>query len=242
MVQKNASPEEIENELYNRPEFKARFPGIAHRDKYGYPPISVDEYLSFENTFAQAAKAYGIEFSKERTDALISLNVSVAEAEERLSMAAKAVYQSDRLTREELNRLYGVTTPDLIRYWLNPREELPVLQRRFITAEIGGEAKRSGFGHDLGVTQLEYLADRGMSVDNAAEAFGSLVESEEIFEAVDTTEQDISVNDQLKLITGDADMAETVRKRGGKRVAKFQEGGSFSTGQSGIAGLGKASS
>jgi hypothetical protein len=239
-IQRGSSEAEIELSLYRRPEFQARFPGIFHREKYGYPPISVAEYLSYENTVNQMARSYGVTLSKERVDALISLNVSANETEERLGLAAQAVFRSDPTTRERLSTLYGIGTGDLISYWLNPREELPKLQRRFVAADVAGAAIRAGFDQALTAGQAEFLVDRGMTGEAATESFGTLVQNEELFEAVDVTETDIDVDEQLRLITGDVDIAQQVERRGERRRAMFEGGGGFATGESGVAGLGTA--
>lgn len=241
MVYDNATEDEIELALYERPEFKARFPAIFHRQKYGYPPVSVDEYLSYENTINQVAKSYGVTISKQRVDALLSLNVSANEADERLGMAAQVVYRSSPETRSKLSALYGIAPGDMINYWLNPREELPKLQRRFVSADIAASATRSGFNRDLTAGQAEFLYERGMTGEAATDAFGVLVENEELFEAVDDTESDIGVDDQLRLISGDTGLAGQVERRSEKRRAQFEGGGGFATGRDGIAGLGSAS-
>jgi hypothetical protein len=92
----------------------------------------------------------------------------------------------------------------------------------------------------LTAEQSEGLVQRGLSPDRAVEAFDTLVRSRELFEAVDVSERDIGIADQLELLTGDTELTEEVEKRAEKRVAKFQEGGEFATGRTGVAGLGRA--
>lgn len=240
MIITGASEEQLMLELYERPEFKARFPAIDARRKAGLSPISVDEYLEYEAVSKAAAKSLGVDISQDEINQLLVNDISVKEAQDRMAIAARSVYRADAFTRQELNRLYGITTGDLVRYWLDPKKEAPVLERRFATAMISGEARRSGFDQELNTDQLEYLYSRGVTGENSAEAFGKLVASEELFESVDSTEQDIGIDDQLKLLTGDAGIAGEVEKRAQKRVGRFQEGGGFSTGGSGVSGLGSA--
>lgn len=240
MITSNAPMEEIELQLYDRPEFITRFPAIRRRGRDGLPPLSVEEYLAYENQMSQVSRAYGISVDKTQVDALISLNVSAAEAEDRVGIAARAVYQTDQTTRAALSRLYGIETGDLINYWLNPRETMPVLQRKFVTGQIAGEAQRVGFSQQLTAGQAGYLYEQGVTGETATEAFGKLVESESLFQASDRTEADIGVDEQLKLVAGDARVAEEVEKRAGKRVAAFEGGGSFAAGKTGLAGLGSA--
>lgn len=240
LITNGISEDEIALQMYERPEFKKRFPAIDARRKAGLAPISPSEYLAYENTVRQAAKGFGVNITQDEINRALVADVSAQEQQERLGMAARAVYQSDRHTRSELERLYGITSQDLVRYWLNPKEQLPALERRFVTAHISGEAQRAGFDTQLQQSQLEYLYGRGMTGEGAAESFGALVENQELFEAVDQTEEDIGVDTQLKLITGDKDVEKEVEKRAQKRVAPFQQGGGFATGQTGVSGLGSA--
>jgi hypothetical protein len=129
---------------------------------------------------------------------------------------------------------------DLTEYWMDPNKKLPDLQRRFATSEIDVSAQRSGFDTRLQTEQLEYLYGRGLTGETAPDAFGALVENEELFEAVDETEEDIDIDSQLALITGDADLRQQVERRGERRFALGSGGGSFATGREGVAGLGTA--
>lgn len=237
---KDTSEDQILLELYDRPEFKARFPAIAAREKAGLPPVSIDEYLSYESTLSQVSRAFGVTLTKEEVDGLLAVNVSAQEAQERLGMAAKAVFQSPPELRSELERNYGVGSGDLVRFWLDPKKELPVLQRRFVSAEITGAAIRAGFDQPLSAAQGERLYEAGLTGEAALEGFGQLVEADELFQAVDVTEDDIGLDDQLSLLAGNTDLAQQVETRGERRVARFKEGGGFSTGREGIAGLGSA--
>lgn len=232
--------EEIEFQLRERPEFKARFPAITAREKAGLPPVSVDEYLAYEQSLSQMGRAFGVTLTKAQTDAALGANVSVAEMQERVGIAATAVYQSPPEVRAALSRLYGIGTGDLVNYWLDPKQTAPVLQRKFVAAQIAAEAERVGFAAQLSAEQAESLGEAGVTADAARGGFGQLVEAAELFEAVDETEQDIGVDDQLSLLTGNVDLARQVERRGERRAARFQEGGGFATGRQGVGGLGSA--
>lgn len=242
MVIEGASEAEIEISLYDQPEFRRRFPMIFARANAGYGAISVQEVLDYENGAMEMAKSYGMSVSREEISSLIANDVSLQEADSRMGLAAQAVHRSSTEMREQLSRLYGVTAGDLTRYWLNPTKELPVLQRRFIAAGIAEQASRAGFRQELTAGQAEGLARLGVDAGSASEGFGRLVANEELFEAVDDTESDIGVEDQLRLITGDAELVGQVERRAEKRRSPFQGGGGFATGDTGIAGLGSASS
>jgi hypothetical protein len=238
----NGTPiEEIELELYDRPEFINRFPAIRIRGRDGKPPLSVEEYLAYENSSRAMAKSFGVDITQEEINGSLVEEVSVQELQERFTIASKAVYQTDAATRQELQERYGIGIGDLTRYWLDPKKELPALQRRFVQADIAGTAVRTGYNRELSEDNLGTLYDRGVTAENAGQGFATLVQAEQLFGSADDTENDITVEDQLSLLTGDANVAGEVEKRGQKRAAKFQEGGGFSTGNTGVAGLGKAS-
>lgn len=236
----NLSPDEFELELFKRPEFHNRFPAIRAREKANLPALSVDEYLSYESFASQAANAFGVSLSKTEINSMLAADISTAELQDRLGIAAQAVYQTNQIERDELARLYNITSGDLVKYWLDPKKTAPELQKRWAAAQISSEAVRAGFDTQLAYHEAEGLFRSGMDAGQAREAFGELVASEELFESVDETEEDISLRDQLQLITGNVDIAQQVEKRAGKRVARFQEGGSFASGQEGLAGLGSA--
>lgn len=235
-----ASPEQVELELYDRPEFITRFPAIRIRGREGLPPLSVDEYLAYENTMNQMAKAFGTTLTKEQTDAMLAANVSASEGQERLGMYAKAVYQSPPEVRNRLETFYGISTGDMVGYLTDPKTQLPVLQRRFAAADIAASAMRAGYDRELSAEQGERLFEAGVTGESALEGFGQLIEAEELFEAVDVTEEDLDLDQQLSLLAGNQDLAAAVATRGERRAARFQEGGAFSTGREGVAGLGSA--
>ena len=239
MIIEGASEDEVMVEIYDQPTFKQRFWMLEARSKAGFGAMSVGEILEYETTAQQMARAFGISLTRQEIDENIANDRSVAELQDVIGLASQAVHMSTPGLRNELNRLYGITTADLTRYWLDPKKQAPVLQRRFAAAQISEQATRSGWGQ-LSATQAEDLAGRGLDQGSAAEGFGGLVETRELFEGVDQTEEDISAENQLRLLTGDATLTEQVQKRGEKRAARFQEGGGFSTGQQGISGLGSA--
>ena len=237
----NVSEEEFLLALYDRPEFKTRFWMIGERERKGLSPVSAEMVLAYEAQVAQMAKAFGVTVTQRQAGEMMANDISAAEVEDRIGIAAAAVYQSPPETRAALNRLYGITAGDLVNYWLDPKKTAPILQRRFTSAQIAAEAERVGFATQLTGTQAESLFEAGLGVEAARQGFGQLVEAEQLFEAVDVTEEDLDIDTQLQLLTGNVDVAEQVGRRGERRAARFQEGGGFATGKTGVAGLGSAS-
>lgn len=235
-----ASDAEIELGLREHPVWKQRFWMIEAREKAGMSPISPDEVVAYEAAAFQSAQALGVTVNRQQIGEWIAADKGLPEMQERMGMASAAVYQSSPHTRAALNRLYGVTDSDLADYWLDPKKGAQVLARRFAAAQIAGVAAQVGFDTPLSQTQAEGLFEAGMDPGRAAEGFGQLVEAEELFEAVDDTEQDIDVDTRLELLTGNADVAAEVERRGERRTARFREGGGFAAGREGMTGIGRA--
>jgi hypothetical protein len=228
------SPEQIMLELYQRPEFKTRFSGIFVRESKGLPPMSVDEYLQYESTVHALANTYGMPLSKTEIDDMIGNDVSAMEVERRINIAATAVYDSDAETKAEMERLFGVGTGQLMKYWMDPKKELPALQTQYRQAEIAGAALRTGY-NQLTQSQTQRLQEVGLTRDQAAQGFGQLAAMDELFNPMDMGEVPISQDMQIDFLAGNADAAQAIEDRVEKRQAEFEGGGQFASGREGFA-------
>ena len=247
-VQAGATMEEIELEMYDRPEFIERFPAIRKRGQMAreqgwgsVPPLSVEEYLQYEKYAHAMASRYGVSLTKGEVEDLLTYGVDVEELEERFVIAASAYYDSAVETRDALERLYGVTPGQMIKYWMQPDKELQVLKREFESARIAGAAKRAQFQEELTKVQAERLYKWGMTEERALQGFGELTRLQGLMRAQDRTEEDIDTDTQVNLLIGDAEAMRRVEERQRRRNAQFQGGGGFAIGDRGVAGLGQAS-
>lgn len=228
------SDDQILLELYNRPEFVSRFPGIKAREAKGYPPISPEEYLQYEAMMYGLSTMWGLNISKAQIDNMISNNVSMREGEERVNLAAAAVFEDDSETRSEIQRLYGVSTGDLINYWMDPKRTMGVLQQQYRTSQIAGASLRAGFGQ-LTEEQAQRLLQTGMNKEQALTGFSQLVANEELFKSTTGTEEEITKGQQVELLAGDAQLGQQVETRAKRRLAEYQGGGGYATGATGFA-------
>jgi hypothetical protein len=235
-----ASEAEIESTLYDQKAFRDRFWMMFKHQDNGYGAASPAQVLEYENRAREEAKMRGLTVSDQQIGQWFADGKSMVEQAARMDLAQRFAYQTDKTTLTQLQERYGIGMGDITSYWLDGPKALPELQRRYVQADIAGSAVRAGFRPYLSEENLGTLYDRGVTGENAGEAFGKLAQTEELFEAVDQTEQDVSLEDQLKLITGDADVAKTVEQRVGKRRAYFDEGGGFASGKTGVSGLGSA--
>jgi hypothetical protein len=228
------SDDQILLELYERPEFNSRFPGIKAREAAGFPPINPEEYLQYEDMMHSLSTMWGLGTTKTQIDNLISNNVSMKEAEERVNLAAAAVFEDDSETREEIQRLYGVGIGDLINYWMDPKRTMGVLQQQYRSAQIAGTSLRSGFGQ-ISEQQAQRLLQTGMGREQALTGFSQLVANEELFRSTIETEQEISRDQQIELLAGDTDLGKEMETRAARRLADYQGGGGFAAGSTGFA-------
>lgn len=239
LIQDGASEAQIEIALWETPEFKNRFSGIFVREKAGLPPISPAEYLEYEFIARQLSSTWDIPLNQSEINDLIGLDVSARELEERFNIASTAVYLTPPEDRAEFQRLFGVTTGQLAKYWMDPKKEFPLLQQQFVAGRIAGAAVRSGFGQ-ITAEQATRLYQTGMQPEQAVEGFGQLYEMREVFQPIDATEEELTRDQQIGLLAGDSALAQLVETRARRRQAEFAGGGEFAAGQEGFKGTGAA--
>lgn len=228
------SEDQIMLELYDQPAFRIRFDGMFKRETAGFSPISIDQYLDYENMASSLGTTWGMNLTKTEVDNLIANNVSTRELEQRFTIAATAVYEGAPETRSELTRLFGVSQENMMRYWMEPKQQLGVLQQQYRMGELAGAAMRTGFGQ-LSANQASRLQQAGLTEDQALTGFGELRKTMELFTPLDEGEDVIDMDEQLGLLTGDADAEAETRKRQDRRKAEFEGSGGFATGQQGFA-------
>lgn len=238
------SDQQVLLDLMQTPQFKARFPGIDARQKAGLPPISPGEYVSYENQATQLMRAAGLPSGFWDSPAdfthLIAADVSINELTQRVNLATQAAYQVPSEVRATLARDYGVGAGGLAAFFLDEKTALPLIQRDFTSAQIGGAAWRTGYGSTR--SEDERLTDLGVTADQAQQGFTQLVGQRQLFSGLpgeNTT--GIAREDQLAATFGGNALAqEKVVRRAQRRVAEFSGGGSFSSGQGGFTGIGEA--
>lgn len=232
-------------ELRDRPEYATRFAGMrALRDKGR--AITEAQYLDLERTYSQLYRAAGLPASfydgPDDFAALIGGEVAPTELRDRLQMATAAAYQAPAEVRAELSRMYGITEGGLTAFFLDPNRALPLLQQQFAAGTLAAASTRTGYGQ-LSREEAERLATLGLTEDAATRGFGELARSTELFGALPGEGgTDIGRNEQLGVLEGNAAAIERINRRKAQRVAQFQGGGGFVTGQQGVTGLASAAS
>lgn len=236
--------EQIFLDLRQTPEYKARFPAMEALAKKGRA-VSEATYIDLERTFAQTRRAAGLpegfydrpeDFAK-----LIAGEVSPTEDAARVELARLSAFQAPPEVRDELARNYGIDAGQLTAYWLDPDRALPLIQQQYLSAQIGGQARTTGYGV-LTKSESESLAARGVTEAQAQQGFGQLAESRGLFNALPGSgEDEIGREEQIGAVfAGNAGASERIRRRQAQRKAEFGGGGGFSSSREGVGGLGSA--
>lgn len=232
------SQDQILLDLMQTPQFKDRFPAIGERAAAGLPPISPADYVNYENQATQIMRAAGLPsgFWDSPSDFthLIASDVSISELQQRVGLATQAAYQVPSDVRAVLARDYGVGSGQLAAFFLDDKTALPLIQRDFTAAQIGGAAYRTGYGSTK--TQDETLTDLGVTADQAQQGFSQLVQQRQLFSSLpgeNTT--GISRDDQLAaMFGGNATDQQVIQQRAAQRAAVFNAGGAYGQSQEGF--------
>lgn len=238
------SESEIVQRMRDTPEFKTRFPAIEERKKKGLAPISPGEYVAYERQARQMMRAAGIPegFYDTQDDFKMFLanDLSLSELGDRVTLAANAAFKMPKEDRDALTR-WGMSPGDITAFWLDPDKAQPLLERKYAAAQLAGTGTRSGWGN-LDETRASDLASQGVTAAQAEQGFGQLVNSKELFQSLDRTEDVIGEDEQFGAVFGgNANAQRRIEQRARKRRGVFEGGGSFAASQSGLTGLGDTS-
>jgi hypothetical protein len=221
-------------DLQQTPQFQQRFPAIAQRQKDGLPALSPADYVNYESQATQLMRAAGLPsgFWDSPSDFthLISSDVSINELQQRLNMATTAAYQVPADVRATLARDYGVGTGQLAAFFLDDKTALPLIQRDFTAAQIGGAAYRTGYGSTK--TEDEQLTDLGVNPGQAQQGFTQLTQQRQLFSSLPgQTTTGISRDQQLQAtFAGNAQAQEQIVHSSQERQAQFAGGGQVTPG------------
>lgn len=242
----NGKPvEQIMLELRQRPEYAARFPGMAALSKKGRA-ISEAEYIAIEkqyvSMFRQAGLPEGFYDSAEDFGAFIANEVSPQEMGQRLDVARVALYETPPAVREELARLYGLGAGDVMAFLLDATKALPIVQQKFAAGAAAAASKLSGYGA-LTQNEAETLGLTGRSYEQYEEGFDFLARGMELYQPIigEANQDTLTREEQQGAVFGGMTAARRrIEKRMRERKAAFEGGGGYATTQRGVTGLGSA--
>lgn len=244
-AQQGLSPDETMLKLQETSEWKTRFAGNEVRKQKGLNVLSPAEYLSREDSYAQQMRQYGLpngfydhpdDFAK-----AIGADVGSQELGQRLD-AYKAIVEDGAHTGvlDYAQQKYGLSSGDLVAFFIDPDRAAPLLSRMAGASAVGAAAARTKWG-DLSTSEAERLSAMGVSGDQAASGFATAANLTELTSDLNGGRSNVTSQNLVDAVfTGDATAKQAVTRKQDERKAAFQGGGSFAQSQTGIAGLGTA--
>lgn len=231
--------------IRNTAEYKARFKGLEARRAAGLNVMSESQYIQLENDYRTIMSSYGLPKgvfdTQDYLANFIAGDLSPNELNDRLRIYQDAMYNAPGEVRQNLSRLYGATEGGLLAYYIDQEKALPVLEAQYKASSAAAAAQRAGFA-SFDRTTAERLAQLGADGDSFTK-FANLKSSAELFNPLGAVEQGRSLNNDEAAIAafgGDAEGAETLKKRAEGRVASFSGGGGVVGNSKGLSGAGSA--
>lgn len=165
-------------ELRKTTSYINRFRGNEIRRAAGLNVVSEAAYLELENSYNETLRAYGLQgyFGVDRKAAqskmadIIGNDINAPEFKDRIDTVVTRVNNADPNIKATLKTFYNIQDDDLVKYFLNPKENLPKLQEKVTSAEIGSEAIKQSLLTD--VDSAAALARMGITKQQAKEGFG----------------------------------------------------------------------
>ena len=164
-------------ELKKTNAYIARFRGNEIRRQAGLNVVSEAEYLQLENAYNETLRAYGLQgyfgadrkVSQSKMADIIGNDISATEFKDRIDTVVTRVNNADPNVKATLKSFYNIQDTDLVCYFLNPKENLPKLQEKVLSAEIGSEAIKQNLLTD--VSSATALAQLGITKTQAREGY-----------------------------------------------------------------------
>lgn len=124
-----------------------RFAGNAKLQAAGKPMLTEKEYLANESAYEKIFKAYDVKRFANTTQyaELIGNQLDPDEVNTRVSMAYNRIINADANVLTALKKFgSSLSTGDLVAAMLDPRNQVPELNKKITSAEIGGAALKQG--------------------------------------------------------------------------------------------------
>ena len=175
LVIQGASEATITFALQESPEYKQRFKANEARLAKGLAVLKPTEYIAVEDSYRQALRAYGLIVfdTDEYVSRFIENDVSPSELTARIQLATDRVINAAPQVRNTLINFYGLNDVDLIAYTLDPKGQLPTIEKQISVAEIGAAAARQGF-QQIDRSNAEYLKSLGVTQEQAIKGFSDI--------------------------------------------------------------------
>lgn len=216
--------------------YKVRFSGMAALAAKG-EAISEHDYMGVEASLASQMQGYGMSqyATHDFLGKVIGASVSPSEFATRLQDVQDIV--NNVPAKDYFRSEFGISTGDLMAYWLNPAEAEPVIHQKVQAAKIGAAAGSAGVGILDPATAL-HLAGLGITQDQAVSGFGKIGQNSELEQDLGHGTSAVSLQDMIgATFQNNAEDQKKMDMASGSRVAAFQNGGSFAGTTRGESGL-----
>jgi hypothetical protein len=147
-IMADVSEEMLLLELYDRPEYQQRFPGMASLRKKSRT-ITEKDYMDIEKAMTQTARFFdlpkGFYDGPEDFGNLIGAEVSAKEFQDRLQIGQDLSRTLNPSVKQQLIDFYGVGEGDLTAFVLDADKALPLIQKQAKAAQFVGIGRAAGF-------------------------------------------------------------------------------------------------
>lgn len=147
-IMADVSEEMLLLELYDRPEYQKRFPGMSSLRKKSRT-ITEKEYMDIEKAMTQTARFFdlpkGFYDNPDDFGKLIGAEVSAKEYQDRLQVGQDLSRTLNPSVKQQLIDFYGVGEGDLTAFVLDADKALPLIQKQAKAAMFVGIGRAAGF-------------------------------------------------------------------------------------------------
>jgi hypothetical protein len=171
-----ATESTITLQLMETQEYQQRFAANADRVKKGLAVLSPAEYVNVEDSYRQVLRAYGLkQFDNDAyVKQFIVNDMSPTELSNRVVTAVQRVQNADPAIINQLKQYYGIGSPDMVAYVLDPEQQFQKIERQIAASEIGVAAGRQGL--TAGVSVAEQLASQGVTEAEARKGYATIAD------------------------------------------------------------------
>lgn len=176
LIEKDVPPSQFIIELRNSPQYQQRFNANTKRLEKGLAALSEADYIRNEDAYRNTLRAYGLtQFDNDAyVSQFIENDIRPEELTERVSLAVNRLQMADPAITSTLKRFYGLKDSDMLAAILDPKTQLPQIQRSIATAGIGAAAGRQGL--NIGRDVAEQLAAQGVTQQEAERGYATIAE------------------------------------------------------------------
>ena len=164
--------------------YTKRFAGNAARIAGGMNAYDERTYLAVENTYEETLRLNGLgnmistdrAVNQAKYADYMAKGIAPTEFAERIELVSERVMNMDPNTKAQFKAYYPqLTDTDLVSYFLNPKETLPILKNKVTAAEIGAVAGAAKYG--IGEARAMDLAQFGVTRATALTGYQDIAEA-----------------------------------------------------------------